>query len=197
MSVTIRVDESVLRDVQSRLGEIPEKAPNIISASLNRTVTNVASNLSKEIRKIYTVKAGDIKGTVTRFRSTPQTLSASVTSRGGPMGLDKFKTSALMSKSNKGGVKTVKINRKPVKAEVKKGQMKKVLGGFVAEINGPKVFKRQTKHRLPIERLHGPSVPQMAGSPEVGEAVSKEAKIMFDRRIDHEIGRLLARLGGS
>ena len=197
MSVVIKVDESMLRDVQSRLKEIPQKAPNVISASLNRTVTNVASNLSKEIRKTYTVKAGDIKGTITRVRATPQTLSASVKSKGGTMGLDKFKTSALMATSRKGGVKSVKINRKPVKAAVKKGQMKKVMDGFVATVNGPKIFKRQTKKRLPIERLHGPSVPQMAGSPEVGEAVNREAQAMFGRRLDHEIGRLLDKLGGS
>ncbi|ARD47578.1 phage tail protein [Sporosarcina sp. P33] len=197
MSIVIKVDDATLRDIRVKLAEIPEKAPNAISASLNRTVTNISSNLSKEIRKTYTVKARDIKDTITRTRANPKKLSASVQSKGGTMGLDKFKTSALMVTKNKGGVKSVQLNCKPIKAAVKKGRLKTVVNAFAATANGAKIFKRKTKKRLPIERLHGPSVPQMAGNPQVVEVVEREGQAMFDRRIDHEINRILDKLGGS
>lgn len=196
MSVIIKVDDSMLKDVQKRLKEIPQKSPNAISASLNRTMTNVASNINKEIRSEYTVKAMDIRGTLKKTRANPSKLSAAVKSTGGVIGLDKFKTSALMTTSRKGGTKSVGFNRKPVKAAVKKGGMKTVLGAFVATVNGPKIFKRTTKRRLPIERLHGPSVPQMAGNDRIVEFVNTEAGATFEKRLDHEIGRLLERLGG-
>lgn len=198
MSVVINVDDAMLRSVQEKLKEIPQKAPNVISQSLNRTVTNVASNLSKEVRKEYSVKAGDIKGRggIKRIRANPSNLAAAVRSTGEVIGLDHFKTSNLMSTSRKGGVKSVSLNRKPVKAEVKKGQMKTVLGGFVATMNGPKIFKRETKRRLPIKRLFGPSIPQMAGNEKVSEIINTEAAKTFDKRLDQNINHLLSKLGG-
>ena len=47
MSVDIVIDDSQLREVQSRLGELQHKAPNAIANALNRSVTNVKTNVSK------------------------------------------------------------------------------------------------------------------------------------------------------
>ncbi|MEK4713470.1 phage tail protein [Sporosarcina sp. FSL K6-5500] len=182
MSVIINIDDAAFRDIQRRLAEIPNKAPNAISAALNRTVTNVATNLNKEVRKEYTIKAGDVKGTIKKRTANRGDLRASVKSTGGVIPLDKFKTS--------------KLGRKQVKVAVKKGQLKKVLGAFAADISGPKIFKRKTKKRLPINKLFGPSVPQMAGESSIAERINNQASETFERRLDHEINRLLARLGG-
>lgn len=184
----ITVDMSVLEDVQQRLGEVRVKAPNVISQSLNRTVNNVATNLSREVRQTYTIKAGDIKGTIKKVTSKPNTLHGSVTSSGGSIGLDKFKTSNLnlnFSHNKK---------RKPVKAAVKKGGLKTIVNGFAADVHGVKVFNRSGKNRLPIERQFGPSVPQMAGSPEIAKNVMAKAQDTFDKRLEANIQNLLKNL---
>ena len=196
MSVIITVDADALLDVQRRLKDIPKKAPNAISKSLNRAMTNAAVTLSQEIRKDYNIKAGEIKGSIKKTRANPGTLSAEVKSKGSVIPLDKFKTSRLMTTSNKGDVKSVSLNKKVVKAAVKKGAMKPVLGAFVVSLHGAKIFKRETKKRLPINRLFGPSVPQMGSNEKIAEAVNDKAEGMYSRTLDHEITRLLERLGG-
>lgn len=187
MRVTVDVDKKMIREVEKRLGEMSHKAPNVISNALNRALTNVSTNISKEVRKEYVIKAGDVKETLKKQKSTKSTLSASVRSVGGPVPLDRFRVSP----------RTVQPKRKkPIKIAVKKDGLKETLGAFIADISGIKVFKRQTKRRLPIKRLFGPSVPQMVNE-EVSERINEEGRAMFLRRLDHEVNRILSSGSGK
>jgi bifunctional DNA-binding transcriptional regulator/antitoxin component of YhaV-PrlF toxin-antitoxin module len=188
MRVTVNVDEEMMKEVKEKLGDMQHKAPNAISNALNRAVTNVASNISKEVRSKYAIKAGDIKETITRNKSSRPTLSASVVSKGKLIPLDRFKVSP----------KTVQPKRKkPIKVAVKKEGLKEVLGAFVADINGIKVFERTSKSRLPIRRLFGPSVPQMLNNEEIRKKIEDEGQETFHKRLDHEINRILEKAGGN
>lgn len=182
MSVTVNVDQRMLEEVRSKLGDMSKKAPNAISSALNRAVTNVASNVSKEVRKEYVIKASDIKSTLTKTRATRTSLQAIVKSRGELVPLDRFKVSP----------RTVQPKRKkPIKVAVKKDGLKETLGAFVADISGIKVFKRTSKKRLPIDRLFGPSVPQMIGNEEIRKKINREGQDTFNNRLEHEINRIL------
>lgn len=182
MNVTVNVDQELLNDVRNRLGELSNKAPNAISSALNRAVTNVAKNVSKEVRTEYNIKAGDIKTTLSKTRASRSNLSAIVRSRGEPIPLDRFKVSP----------KTVQPKRKkPIKVGVKKDGLKEVLGAFVADISGIKIFERTTNKRLPIKRLFGPSVPQMIGNQDIVDKINHEGQETFKNRLDHEIERIL------
>lgn len=182
MRMIVQVDERMLREVQAKLGSFSNKAPNAIARALNRAATNIKSNMSKEVRKYYTIKASDIKSTILKYRASRSNLSASVVSRGNPIGLDKFKVSP----------KTVQPNRKkPIKVGVKKDGLKVVLGAFVADVAGIGVFERTTKARYPIRRLYGPSVPQMLGNVHVREEIGKQGYETFQKRLDHEINWIL------
>ncbi|MCM3567854.1 phage tail protein [Neobacillus mesonae] len=181
-SVSVRLDRRTVREVQRRLGDMSSKAPNVLASSLNRAVTNVASNISKELRKEYTVKTTDIKNTLDKTKASRSNLRAVVRSQGELIPLDKFKVSP----------KTVQPKRKkPIKIGVKKDGIKPVLHAFVTDINGIKVFERMGKPRLPIRRLFGPSVPQMLNNEEVRNRINHEGYQMFNRRLDHEINRIL------
>lgn len=182
---TISVDEKRIKEIQQQLGGIQNKAPNAISRAMNRAVTATATSVSKEIRKRYHVKAGDVKSATTRSRSSASSLSASVRLSGGPIGLDKFKVSP----------KTVNPNRKSqLKISVRKDKgAGRVAGAFNASINGLKVMKRVGKKRLPIDRLFGPAIPQMAKNEEVSSAAGRRGGVVFEERLRHEIGRLLER----
>ena len=188
MRVTVDVDKKLMADVQKRLGEISKKAPNAVSNALNRAVTNVASNISKEVRKDYVIKAQDIKETITKHKANRSKLSASVVSKGQLTPLDRFKVSP----------KTVQPKRKkPIKVAVKKTGLKEVLGAFVADINGVKVFERTSKNRLPIRRLFGPSVPQMLENEQIRKKINEEGQATFNKRLDHEINRILEKAGAK
>ncbi|WP_163538301.1 phage tail protein [Gracilibacillus sp. YIM 98692] len=182
-NVSVDIDRKLVADVQKRLGEFHKKAPNAIAKALNRAMTNVNSNIKKEIRKEYHIKSRDIASTLSKpARATKNNLYAEVNSKGRPIGIDKFKVSP----------KTVNPNRKsPIKIAVKKDGVKKAMGAFIADINGIKAFKRTSGSRLPIQRLFGPSVPQMLEDEGIQEEVNQLGQETFDKRLDHEIERIL------
>lgn len=194
--VEIKVDLSDLESVQKRLGELAHKTPNVISASLNRAVTNIASNISKGVRAEYTIKAGDVKSVLKRRTSNRSSLSGSVTASGSVIPIEKFKTTSMLSTSRKGGIKSVTHNKRTFKASVKKGGLKPIATAFVTNLSGMKAFKRKTKKRLPIGRVMGPSIPQMIGNEQISSHVHTEGQAMFERRIDAGINHLLNSLGG-
>lgn len=185
MSVRISIDAAELKRVQGMLGEIAHKAPNVIASSLNRSISNLNANIPKEVRKYYHIKATDIKKTLKSFKASSSNLSAKVTSTGKVLGLDKFKVSP----------KTVNPKRKSqLKIAIKQGGTKRVLGAFVANIHGTKIFKRDGKTRLPVSRLMGPSVPQMIGNEESVNQIETEAWATYQRNLNHYVNHLLSRL---
>lgn len=188
MSVQIHIDAQAVREVEQKLGQFANRAPNAISSALNRTVTNIASNITKEVRARYHIKAGDVNSSIKKTKSTKSSLSAEVRSRGTTIPLDKFKVSP----------KTVNPKRKSqLKIAVKKDGIKQVLGAFIANLNGIKAFKREGKSRLPIKRLFGPSIPQMAGEHEIVEKVNENGWTTYHTRLNHEVNRILSRLGAN
>ncbi|MEK8196259.1 phage tail protein [Lysinibacillus sp. FSL M8-0134] len=188
MSMLIQVDAAALRDVEQRLGQFANRAPNAIANSLNRASTNTASNITKETRSKYHLKPADIKATLKITKASKSVLSAEVRSSGEAVPLDRFKVSP----------KTVNPKRKSqLKIAVKKNGMKQVLGAFVANLHGIKLFKRETNKRLPIARLFGPSIPQMIGNEETVRKINEQSWITYETRLNHEINRILGQLGAS
>lgn len=188
MSVNFQIDASAIEQVQQRLGELSHRAPNALANSLNRAMTTISAAVPKEVRAEYHVKAGDVTKSLKKKRASSGNLSAEVKSSGSPIGLEKFKVSP----------KTVNPRRKSqLKISVKKSGAKTVVGAFVANVNGIKVFKRVAKPRLPIEHLFGPSVPQMIGDDARVDRISQKGSDMFNTRIEHEINRILGQIGAS
>lgn len=188
MSVRFQVDPSMIEQVQQQLGQFQSRAPGAIANALNRAMTTVATAVPKEVREEYHVKAGDVSKTIKKKRASRSNLSAEVRSSGSPIGLEKFKVSP----------KTVNPKRKSqLKISVKKSGAKTVVGAFIANINGIKVFKRVAKPRLPIEHLFGPSVPQMIDDEPRVQRINQKGADMFNTRINHEISRILGQLGAS
>ncbi|MBP1924596.1 hypothetical protein J2Z76_000449 [Sedimentibacter acidaminivorans] len=182
MNITIDVDERMINDVQDKLGGFHKRAPGAISNALNRAATNVNSNIKKEVRKEYNIKSQDIGETLAKTKATKGSLRAEVKSSGRSVPLDRFKVSPM----------TVNPKRKSqIKIGVKKDGLKTVMGAFVADVSGKKVFQRSSKSRLPIKKLFGPSVPQMLENENVKEIIETEGHETFNKRLEHEIDRIL------
>ncbi len=178
----IRVDATKLREVEQQLGSFSNKAPTVISRALNRAAQNAKASTVSKLREEYILKAKDIRDTIKIRKATQRSLGAVVTSIGNKVPLIKFKVSPNKPNPQKPS--------KVLKAGVKKGGLKEIIGAFVANINGNKVFEREGKNRLPIKQLFGPSVPEMLGNESVKTYIEREATKMFDKRLEHEINRV-------
>lgn len=212
MSMRITVNDAELQRVQEQLGELKDKAPNIIARALNRSVSNLKATIPKVVRQDYHVKAGAVKETLDAFTANASKLEAQVKSKGKLLGLNKFKVSPG----------TVNPNRKSqLKIAVKKDGTKLIPGAFNANLNGIKVFKRTKSKVVPskgtykgrvvkrgprkgkqllraeIERKFGPSVPQMIGNQENVEKINQSAYVTYEKNINHDINRLLSKMGAS
>lgn len=201
MTIQIIVDDVAIRDVERRLNQFADKAPNAIARALNRSVSNVRANITKEVRNDYHIKAGDVRKTLKDFKANRNKLVASVKSSGGVIGLDHFKVSP----------KTVNPNRKSqLKIATKKDGVKQILGAFIADVNGVKVFNRTGEEKVratkgryanrpnvkrePIARKFGPSVPQMLGNEEVANRIKQKSHETYENRLTHEIEYILSRI---
>jgi hypothetical protein len=179
----ITIDTIKFKEVEQALGEYKNKAPTALSRAINRAAANAKTNASKKAREQYNIKAKDITSTFKITNANKSSLRAIVKSSGERIPLIKFKISP--SKPNPRKLPKV------LRVEVKKGGLKNLVGAFVANVNGNKVFKRLSKSRLPIQQLYGPAVPQMLGTDNVREFIENEASKVYDQRLDHEIQRIL------
>ncbi len=182
--ITIDIDK--IKEVEKELGEYKNKAPVALSRAINRAASNAKTNASRKVREQYTVKSKDVNSTISITKASTGSLGAVIKSKGERMPLIKFKVSPSSPRP--------KNPPKVLRVEVKKGGLKNLVGAFVANVSGNKVFKRITSKRLPIQQLFGPAVPQMLGNISVKEFIENEAKKVFDQRLDHEIERIM---GGS
>jgi len=179
----ITIDAIKFKEVEQALGEYKNKAPIALSRAINRAASNAKTNASKKAREQYNIKAKDINATIKITKANKGSLGAIVKSTGERIPLIKFKVSPSNPKP--------KNPPKVLRVEVKKGGLKEIVGAFVSNVNGNKVFIRTSSARLPIQQLFGPAVPQMLGSNSIKEFVENEATKTFDQRLDHEIQRML------
>ncbi|MDR7318912.1 hypothetical protein [Brevibacillus nitrificans] len=192
----ITIDASKLQEVEQRLGEFRKKAPVVLYRAINRAAANLRTNAAKEVRNTYIVKASMVKSTFSISNASSKKLQATVTSRGAALGLEQFKVSPKQPKPAK--------PPKNLKVQVRSDTgIKSLLSAFVASVQGNRVFERvegktSRKKRsdgqwteLPIRRLFGPPVPIMLENSGVRSTLEEEANKVFERRLDHEIKRVL------
>lgn len=201
----IEIKSLGLKEIELILGGMKEKAPSVLYNVANRVASNVRKNLSKEVLKKYGIKSADVKKTVSMKRASKADPSCYVTTVGGTIQLYKFKTKPKDVVSTK-GIKVSK--RKKVKVKVlKSSSLKESKHSFIQRMaNGHVgVFRRKlassgikntisNKSRYSeIKELHGPSVPQMVSNEEVINNIYKDAEVTYNKRINHEINRILSR----
>jgi len=183
MQIEIKMQN--VEEIKAKLGSLGQNAPKVISRVINRVIVNVKKNMAVSAKKRYIVKTEDIKKTLTSSNATSSNLSAFVRSSGTLIPLYKFKVSPNQPRP--------KNPPKNFKARVLKASSLKPLQGFVAKMKSGHlgVFERKDSSRLPIKELYGPPIPQMLGNEEVWKDIEKEANQTVEKRMDHEIKRLL------
>jgi hypothetical protein len=171
------------------VGHIKNGVPRVLAPAINRAAAKGKTEIKREIRKVYNIKAKDIPAEV--HRATYGSLGAAIIVRQGMLDLNKFNYQPRFAPGGR--------MRRPLWAQVKKGGGGTIAGGFVADMpsgySGP-FIRAAGASRLPIHKLLSIGAGIMASQPSVGPAANKAMGDTMDKRLDHEIKRVLASAGG-
>ena len=194
--IELSVQDSQIVKAHALLSHIEKGAPRAIAAALNRTIEGVKTDATKMITTTYDIKAGDVRPIIKAHRASASTLLASARASGGVIPLKKFRVlsskpgTALRVSVKKSGGKAIKGAFEATMKEVGFGKNRRAAEPGEEHVG---IFRRKGKARTPIKELYGPSVAQMMGEVGVIEYVSIGAADRFEKRLDHEIGRLLSK----
>lgn len=181
MSSNAFIDGRDLKKVADQLKLVPKEIPGATASAINRTLDYTATQVKKEVTKVYAIKQGEVAATITKKKASKSDLNAYIQSKGRTIKLSKFPFNPKSSS---------KRGRK-VKVKVKKQEGYKTLNtspsAFVQNIGGINIWKRKGKKRFPVKVLSSLSVPQMVSSKEIMPIIEKKSAEKLQERVEHEI----------
>lgn len=181
----IELSAKQIEHAQKMLGHIPGAAQKAAAHAINRATQTAKSAAATEARKSYVIKHGDVLKTITIRKASPGDLTAAVVSRGHVVALPKFRVTPRQPQPTRKKPIQVRVKRNDGGGPINSAFVAKMRSGHIG------VFNRTGGKRFPIIQRYGPSVPQMLGSPSVRLWVEQRATEMLDKRLDHEIKRIL------
>lgn len=180
----IEIRNEQIERVNLILGGI-RKAPNkAFYNAINRALSTVRSKSGKAIRETYRIKQSDITSNqnMKLKRASISNLEGKIEFAGGVIPLMKFKVTPSEPK------------RKSVSVSVLRTESaKRLQSAYVANLGkyGVGVFERATSKRASSQQLFGPSTAHMMSNDNVLQKVEAAAQETIDKRIEHEISRIL------
>lgn len=180
--VEIQIHAGQMAKLVERVKHIENGVKRVLVPSINRALASGKTVIKKEIREHYVIKAKDIPMTVSRSTYGAATVGGSIKIQQGMLDLGKFNVKPR-------GVQRRK-NKKPIWAQVKKGGGGFIKSAFYIPAGGP--YSRIGPSRFPIFKLKTISAAIMATQPSVGPAANKKMGDTLDKRLDHELKRVLA-----
>lgn len=182
-------------EIEKRLGSLYAKAPVVMSRAANRSVGTVRKDVKKEATRRYKTTSTDVGktiGTKSATRAFPYAIIA-ITDK--HINLARFRVTPNHPVQLLEGRER---NPKAYRASVKKGQADVALTKgnkpFIAVMKSGHVgmFRRTSPLRsAPIKGVSGPSTPQMIQNTEVMHVIEENAADMMQKRVEHEISRVL------
>lgn len=165
---------------QGMLAEWPKQVNQAAGAAINRTITHVKAEVSKEVRKRYIIPAKAVKQALTLKRARASELKGEVKAIGRPTPLAKFRI--------------IKGSSGPLKAQVlKSARPKPVPRLFVGKSKSgfEGAMRRVGQESYPLKTPTGPSVPSMMSMVEA--PLTKDAEEFLNKRFLHEVEFRLAK----
>lgn len=177
--IEITYDRNMLTQIERRLGKMKSEAPKALKNAINMTARQVRTDLKKEVRRQYIVKAGEVAKRLTMKRATNSHLEATIFVKGKPVKITNYKTTTP---------------KKGAKAQVlKSGGLKPLVGpkGITAfkGLNGL-IWQRRSKERMPIKPLSAVSIPK-AVEVRVYDNIEPGIKENLKRNVDAQVKRIL------
>jgi len=190
ISITLRGDD--IEKGKRALALLGDRARPAVARALNRSVQGVTTDAGQMARQSYNVRSGDVKRSFTLLKASPSSLFGAATSKGRVLSLRDFSPTPGPGKRRPAVGLSVMVKRQSGKV--------RLAGAFWGQMPGrdvASVFRRLGTSRLPIEKLFGPSVPQMLGNQEVMARIQAKAADRFGVNLDHEVSRVFAGLGAA
>lgn len=183
-SISIKVNADPVH--RFLLRDVPGAVERATARGLNKGILQVRTVAIKQIRQERSLKARDVRATMSTNRAHRKHLSATLTSTGRPIALKQY-GARVVGKRGRGHKK----GNHPVQVQIIKGRKRMVRGGFLGP-NGH-VYRRLGKPRLPIKKLFGPSIPSAMAKRKVDRAMRSLAESKVPGLIEHELRRELGR----
>lgn len=183
----IELSVQQLEKIQEKLKDVPDKIPVVTARAINRAAEAAKTEGSKFIRETYYVKHSSVLRKIKIKKAYPADLVADIRVTGRPLSVINFRVRKNKPLPTRGKYAVVRV---------KKGGGGPIKGSFVLTTTQgyTNVFTRVSRERFPLRSHHGPSVPQMMGNEEGLKKMEDKAREVLDKRLDHEIDRVL---GGS
>ena len=171
-----------IEQARLRLSGIQGGIKKAVGSALTRTITSSEAYAARAVRQEYVVSASTFK-TYTNVSHKDK----------------KVRDNVVMITYRGNHIPIVEMDRVITKdghisVKVKRSSAREVLyHAFKATINGKTgIYERKTEARTPLRQIYGPSTPQMmSANEEVSSAIEKQMRETFDKRLEHEIMRLL------
>lgn len=175
--------------VNAVLGGIKNAPNKVFYNVINRALSTVRTQSGKLIAATYQIKQKEIKSNSNMRVSKANTnnLTGEIAFAGTVIPLMAFQVSP---KSPQKKTVSVKVLRE--------SGGKRLESAYVADLGryGVGVFERLTSKRASSQQLFGPSVAHMAENERVLDQMEERAQETIDKRVEHEISRILNGYGG-
>lgn len=165
---------------------IPGATKKAWKSVIKRANQTVRSETTKQISKIYAISQKDIRAETNisiKTKTNGDDVVGEVEFSGYKIPLYRFNVTP----------KTVKHGATIKAAQLKSSQQTVFEHAFIAMMKSGHIgmFERKSKKPFPIKEFMGSSTAQMAANTVVVEKVEEKAKETIDKRIEHEISRIL------
>lgn len=177
--------ESILNGIQGG----PEKAFfNVI----NRALDTVRTTTGKQIREVYAISQKNLrtKSNVRMKKASTGDLIGEIAFSSGTIPLYRFNVTPKEP--------TPKQRTKVKAAVLKSSSQTEFEHAFIMRMKNGHVgmFERETRKSKPIKEFQSPSIKAMVENSAVIEQVEQAANETIEKRINHEVNRILAGYGG-
>ena len=205
--VSVKFDERKLAQIEGVLSGIKNGVRDALVGAINDTSKQQRTWLSTQIRERVNIKKKDLDPSISIKHATKTTLSGAIRMSADkrlPLKYFGAKQTAkgIAYKIKKGGPRQ-KLETPKVETTTKRGKKKKVkdtsvgyFGPNIARL-GNHAFKRTTRNRLPIVKLHGPSPWGVFTENKMERPAETETANVLDRNIDRRVKMLLLKAAGG
>lgn len=187
----IEVSEQTIDKLHTLLAGIENGIDKALSPAFGRALQSGKTEAKKQAMQTYYIKASDYnQNSYIKYKGVEHRadeIIGEISFAGNPMALMKYKTSPTTPGRETPSAVVLKEN-KPVKFNRRHDVFIQQIGSHIG------IFKREENGR--IKELYGPSTPKMVDNEKVKQAVEQKVHEVLNRRIEHEIERLLNENGG-
>ncbi len=185
--IEIRADEALAR-AEHLLERIPGATEIVVRKAIRDSIRGIKGDAIKKVQERYTIDQQHISSAL---KVQNRDMGAALVARGRVNDLSYFKTNPSWPPAHRPPTGQYTY------AEVVRGQGGTIAHAFLAKMRSGHVgvFRRTSNASLPINKLSGPSTPQMLEHPSIADFIKKRlqerTEQMITKNLEKEIGKYL------